>query len=101
MDSSIKIGIKFCGNCNPHIDTVGLLKKLKDYFKEIQFVNWDAWDYDVLLILNSCPVGCATCPNFSGPTIIIKSDSIDHNLVSPENIAEETIKKIDEFIRRV
>jgi hypothetical protein len=99
LDTSIKIGIKFCGNCNPHIDTVELSEMLKNYFKEIQFVNWDAGDYSILLVLNSCTVGCATHPNFSGPKIITKNDSINYESVLPEDLFKELVKKINEYTK--
>lgn len=99
METSIRIGVKFCGNCNPYVDTIGLLDKLKNYYKEMEFVKWYEEDYRILLILNSCPVGCATHPNFSGSTIIIKSDSIDCEPVLPEDLFDKMIIAINEHIK--
>ncbi len=99
MKTSIRIGIKFCGNCNPYVDTIELLDKLKSHYKKMEFVKWDEEDYLILLILNSCPVGCATHPDFSGPTIIVKSDSINCEPALPEDLFDRMITSINEYIK--
>lgn len=44
---------------------------------EATFVRWDDREgYDVLLVLNSCQVGCATLPSFEGPCVLVTSDSV-------------------------
>lgn len=95
MKLSINIGVKFCGNCNPHINTVKLLDDVKNYYNDIRFVKWDEEDYDLLIILNSCPVGCATHPKFSGNKIIINNDSINCKPFSNEELFNEIIKIIN------
>lgn len=84
----MKIGFKFCGNCNPRINAPELLGALAAAAIEATFVRWDDRDgYDVLLLLNSCQVGCATRPPFAGPSILVTSDGVqrwpvpEHQLV--------------------
>lgn len=97
MKAVVKIGVKFCGNCNPYIDTVQLLEELKNSYKDIKYVNWDE-EYSLLLILNSCPVGCATHPDFSGNKIILNNDSINYEPVLTEDLLNILKKIINEFI---
>jgi len=73
----MRVGVKFCGNCNPCVDAPALVKELGLTLTEYEFVRWNDPDgYEVLLILNSCPVGCATKPVFDGPCIIATSESV-------------------------
>lgn len=92
-----KIGIKFCGNCNPQINTVQLLQELKNHYNNVEFVKWDELEYDLLIILSSCSVGCATHPNFMGTKIILNSNSINYETVSLEELFDEVINKIDKL----
>lgn len=97
MKDVIKVGVKFCGNCNPHLDMTAIFEAVKNNFPDVEFVRWDEGAFSILLILNSCPVGCATRPDFSGSTLIITSDSIDHTSTSPENLYDDILKALNEL----
>lgn len=99
MKSIKKIGVKFCGNCNPQVNTLQLLEEIKEYYYDIKFVKWDEEDYDLLIVLNSCSVGCSTHPDFFGTKIIIENNSINYEPVSKENLFCETIKTINEHTK--
>ncbi|AYD40523.1 hypothetical protein D4Z93_08280 [Clostridium fermenticellae] len=89
-----RVGVKFCGNCNPHINTAFLLEQLKNSSRDMKFVCWEKNKYDILLLLNSCPVGCATRPEFDGPLVIVTSDSVNYLPVSFEKIVNEILKAL-------
>jgi len=82
----LRIGIKFCGNCNPQLDTLKLLLELKTYFPEVEFVPWDAGQLQGLLILSGCSVDCATRFNFSGPQMVVAGLTLNTYSRSPEEI---------------
>jgi hypothetical protein len=74
----MKVGVKFCGNCNPQVDMPELFKRSIAQGLEVTFVRWDNdKEYDVLLVLSSCPVDCATRPSFAGPVIVATSEAVD------------------------
>ena len=73
----MRVGVKFCGNCNPLIDTAAVLQELKAQADDVVFVPWDEGSYDVLLVLSSCSKDCATRPAFAGPVIEVADTSID------------------------
>ena len=59
----MKIGIKYCGGCNPVIDRKRLVKRLMrelpdDYVYE--YFNLD--DCDIVLVVNGCSLACAEVP---------------------------------------
>lgn len=89
MIEKIKIGVKYCGNCNPYIDTKKLYLLLyKGLKEEVEFVNWDMKNYDILLILSSCPADCAGRPEFYGPIIAIEDINIDYYSTTIEHMGE-------------
>ena len=73
----MKVGVKFCGNCNPHVDMPGLLKNLAAAAEGATFVRWDDDGYDILLVLSGCPVDCASRPDFGGRVIVATSEAVD------------------------
>lgn len=75
----MRIGVKYCGNCNPQIDMPELVKSLILKTSEYDFVEWDSSEgYDVLLILSSCTRECASRPPFDGPCIAANSEEVEH-----------------------
>lgn len=87
------VGVKFCGNCNPHVDTPNLLKQLISQSEEMSFISWEENKYDLLLILSSCPIDCATRPDFSGPTVVI-SGSMVNRVQVPKNLLINTLLEL-------
>ena len=85
----MRIGVKFCGNCNPRLDMPELLTALaaEAAAEGVHFVRWDdPGGYEVLLVLNSCQVGCATLPEFTGPHIVVTSESVRNWPVREEDL---------------
>jgi hypothetical protein len=75
---ALRIGVKFCGNCNPHVDTAEVPRSLASLDPDLAFVSWDQGGYEVLLVLCGCPAGCAKPPAFGGPMVFVTSRAIDH-----------------------
>ena len=93
-----RIGVKYCGNCNPCLDGPGLVKALAQATDTFEFVRWDdSGSYDVLLILNSCAVGCATHPLFEGPCIVATSESIERWPVQEHEYADALLKTLEKY----
>ena len=93
----MRIGVKFCGNCNPRLDMPELFKSLAAEVKaeELNFVRWDDSDgYEVLLVLNSCQVGCATLPEFTGTCIIVTNESVQNWPVREEDLPAAILNAI-------
>ena len=91
----MRVGVKFCGNCNPRINTPELAGALAAAAPEITFIRWDDQaGYAVLLVLNSCQVGCATQPPFAGPCIIVTSDSVQRWPVPEHQLAGAVLEAL-------
>lgn len=61
----MKVGIKYCGGCNPNIDRINLTKRLREKLKPdtYAFEYCDFHDCEVVLVINGCSVGCAEIIN--------------------------------------
>lgn len=91
------VGVKFCGNCNPRIDTEKLLQSLKKQATNIQFVFQDFTSAHILLVLSGCPVNCVTMPLFSGPVITVAGETLDGFYFSEEQLPNATLEKIEKL----
>lgn len=69
------IGVKYCGHCNPEIDGVGITQEIQKML-EVEVVSWDCQDYNLLLIISVCSIGCVTKPYFAGPRIEVAGRQI-------------------------
>jgi len=88
------VGVKFCGNCNPQFDAERLLKTVEAGAPELDFVHWDGQAYGVLLVVNSCPVGCATIPEHSVPMVMVTSDAVDGRPVAADELPAAVVQAL-------
>ncbi|WP_371380467.1 hypothetical protein [Sporomusa aerivorans] len=94
----VKIGVKFCGNCNPHYDMPGLVTELAAQVDGLTFGRWDKGEYDILLVLNSCSIGCATRLLFGGRVIVVTSESVDHWPVTKEELPNVVLVALQDAV---
>ena len=89
-----KIGYRFCGNCNPYIDTSGVLKKLKALDGGFDYVHWETGGYDALLIISGCQRDCTQRPADigMGQVFTVAGPSVNGMAVEEERLAEEVHK---------
>lgn len=92
----MKVGVKFCGNCNPYIDTPAVLQELAAKAPDLEFVHWEQPDYEVLLILNACPVGCSSRPSFLGPQVVVAGDCVDYWPVAENELLPRILRALRE-----
>ncbi len=84
---SLTVGVKFCGNCNPQIDSMAVLNKLKSLLPDCRFVS-HVDPKNVLLILSGCPVDCAERPSFDGPVVGVAGETLELITCPEEKLAE-------------
>ncbi|MFA9422568.1 MAG: hypothetical protein ACERLG_03260 [Sedimentibacter sp.] len=74
----MKIGIKYCGGCNPKYNRTNLLKCLKDEYNDASFETAkDDVYYDVVIVLCGCSSACANHEKLIGRRKIIITDEND------------------------
>ncbi len=70
----LKVGIKYCGGCNPYYDRAALVKQIESRLKgNVEFVSPDNDDADLVLAVEGCQTACADLGSFQGKAIHIIS----------------------------
>ena len=90
------VGVKFCGNCNPQIDSAAVLSKLKTLLPGYRFVSHSS-DKDVLLIIAGCQVNCTTDTEFTGPRLLIAGATLELHYYPEDRLAEEVAQRLKLF----
>ncbi|MHB1126407.1 MAG: hypothetical protein ACYC2T_05540 [Bacillota bacterium] len=72
-----RVAVKFCGNCNPHINTGSLYLNLRGQADGFEFVPVESPEYECLLVISGCPVDCATRPHYGGKVIIVAGPAVN------------------------
>jgi len=61
----LKIGIKYCGGCNPYYDRVALVKRIESRLQgKVEFVSAANDDVDLVLAVEGCNTACADLSSF-------------------------------------
>lgn len=64
----MKIGIKYCGGCNPHYDRTDVAKKLQRDFPQINVGSAASSPgaHDLIIVANGCHSACANHVGLNG-----------------------------------
>lgn len=67
MSRKRRIGLKYCGGCNPRHDRVETVAIIKEGLKNhVEFVSYDDADVEGILIVTGCPTACVDRMPFAG-----------------------------------
>lgn len=60
MENKVRIGVRYCGGCNPRYDRVGMFRRLADMLPEAEFVlARDAESLCAAIVICGCAACCA------------------------------------------
>jgi hypothetical protein len=60
MEMRKKIGVKYCGGCNPSYERVEMIQQVQSSLKDrFIFSIHDQQDLDMMVLVNGCPRACA------------------------------------------
>jgi hypothetical protein len=67
VDTIVKIGIKYCGGCNPGYDRVAVVKQIEERLRgEVEFVSPESEEVALVLAVEGCSTACADLSAFQG-----------------------------------
>jgi hypothetical protein len=97
-----RIGVKYCGGCNPRIDRVRVVREMEKRLRpgcrlETEPLS-DRWDTAVLVC--GCEVKCANRPavrNLARRWILVGGPTVDLESVPEDRLAGEVVRKIMEL----
>lgn len=73
-----KIGVRYCGGCNPRYDRVALVRRLESFFPEQEFVPAEpGGSYPAVLVVSGCTARCADVSGLITPALIQLSGGED------------------------
>lgn len=100
-----KIGVKFCGGCNPQIDRLEILKKISNRLPEgYQLItNFPPDSLDTAVLLCGCPAACAEIPRIEKMAtnwVSVSGEMVDGLQVPESELANVILKKLAEHMIR-
>lgn len=88
-----RIGIKYCGGCNPTYERAELVKKVQFLTGErFHFLHFDQKDFDGLLLIQGCERACAM-EN-------LNPKEIPHLSITKESELKKIINWLDRFVEK-
>ena len=91
----MRLGIKYCGGCNPRIDRKLLTKRLREKLNPdtCAFEYFDFHDCEAVLVVNGCSLACAEIPK-SANTITVSGLEIEGKQYPEEILPSEIIRRL-------
>ncbi|MEJ2023515.1 MAG: hypothetical protein P8Y00_00570 [Deltaproteobacteria bacterium] len=84
-----RIGVKYCGGCNPSYDRVALVKRMeRDLSDEAEFFPFEARALDLILVVCGCETACVETSRFKGIPVRVIEGALDGEAVA-EKIKEQ------------
>jgi hypothetical protein len=60
MKAKKKVGIRYCGGCNPSYERVEMIQRLQSLLRDrFIFTVEDLQDSDIMVLVSGCPRACA------------------------------------------
>ena len=103
-DSRMRVALKYCGSCNPQIDTSAIGNSLKEAFKKDDRLNLVVPEdsrIDVMVILCGCFRACGDTEEIRGRAprnLVVTGEAIDMTPVAENGISSGVIRKLISLI---
>ena len=95
----MKVGVKYCGGCNPRIKRKEIITEITQNFTDICFQIFDSdQEYDCLISINGCHVGCGISDKLldQEDVIYIRGKMVDDDRVyNQQELVQEITEKIE------
>jgi len=73
-----KVGVRYCGGCNPRYERDRLVEYIKEKLKQVDFqIAKEGVIYDALLVVSGCTSMCVSFEQFQSKKGIVKVNSED------------------------
>jgi hypothetical protein len=100
-----RIGLKFCGGCNPEINRKALAEAIQMRLPRPFRLTTEEGDepWETALLLCGCPTACADRPEIRGAArrwILISGKRVDDEDVSQEKMVERVMTKMEALLRQ-
>jgi len=70
MGETVRVGLKYCGGCNPEYDRVALARHIEESLHgKVEFVKPENKGVELILAVEGCSTACADLSAFQGMEI--------------------------------
>jgi hypothetical protein len=67
MGEVVRVGLKYCGGCNPEYDRVALVRHIEESLQgKVAFVSPETEDVELIVAVEGCSTACADLSAFQG-----------------------------------
>jgi hypothetical protein len=88
----LRIGIKYCGGCNPEYDRVALVRHIKEKLKgSAASFSYDTMEADLVVAVQGCETACADLSGLDPQKIRILTDP-----EQAQKLVQEISRLVDE-----
>jgi hypothetical protein len=91
----MKVGVKFCGGCNPYIDRKKVMERVKNMLPpgkyKFEYFDWD--DCAAFIAVNGCSLACVRYPA-SQKVIVVSGFEIEGKQYSEDSLASAVVEKL-------
>jgi hypothetical protein len=93
MGETMRVGLKYCGGCNPEYDRVALVKHIQESLQgRIAFVSPESEGVGLILAVEGCSTACADLSAFQGMDIRVIT-----NITGAERFIKEIRAQLESF----
>lgn len=94
----MKVGVKFCGFCNPDFDAAALLEQLKSLTPGVEYVRYSDTGARITLYLSGCSKDCAAREEIKEPKIIVGGAKVNYKAVPMAELATRISVELNKFM---
>ncbi len=73
----IKIGVKYCGGCNPGYNRVAYVELFEKTFSNVELISYQDHAADSILVVTGCSTACVDTSQFRGKNYLLLTDEND------------------------
>lgn len=97
-----RVGVKFCGGCNPSIDRARVFQAMRDLAPEITFAGLQETGLEALLVICGCQTICPVEElGLSGhpKAIVVAGEMSDGRVVSESALPAAAVERLRQLLR--
>jgi len=90
MGETVRVGLKYCGGCNPEYDRVALVRHIEESLQgKVELVTPESEGVGLILAVEGCSTACADLSAFQGMEV-----RIIYNIEDGEEFIKEIRKRV-------
>jgi len=100
----VKVALKYCGSCNPHVDLARIarnLTKVAEEHRDFQLVPMSEDGIDVVVILCGCPRACGNKEEIRAraeQSLVVAGESLDGRAMPEVHLSSAVEQRLSKIL---